>query len=91
MMGSFRARPTAESIEGATVGIESITTPAGTFKARHVRFGQPGGTLSWWVDESTTGGWVKFQVMDGGNQPTYVMELVGKGTGATSELGVTIK
>jgi len=91
MMGSFRARPTAESIEGATVGIESIRTPAGSFIARHIRFGQPGGTLSWWVDESTTGGWVKFQVMDGGKQPTYVTELVGKGTGATSELGVTIK
>jgi len=91
MMGSFRSRPTPESVEGATVGIETITTPAGTFKARHVRFGQPGGTLSWWVDESTTGGWVKFQAMDGGKQPTYVMELVGKGTGAKSELGVTIK
>ncbi|MEY4608054.1 MAG: hypothetical protein RL625_271 [Gemmatimonadota bacterium] len=91
MMGTFRSRPTPESVEGATVGIETITTPAGTFKARHVRFGQPGGTLSWWVDESTTGGWVKFQAVDGSKQPTYTMELVGKGTGAKSVLGVTIK
>lgn len=91
MMGGFRSRPSPESLEGATVGIESIKTPAGSFIARHVRFGQPGGTLSWWIDESTTGGWVKFQAMDGGKQPTYVMELVGKGTGATSELGITIK
>ena len=90
MMGSFSGRPTKESIEGATVGTEKVTTPAGTFTAKHVRFGQGGGTLDWWIDESTTGGWVKFSAIDNDKKPRYTMELTGKGAGAASELGVTI-
>lgn len=90
MMGAFSGRPTKESLDGATVGTERITTPAGTFTARHVRFGQGGGTIDWWLDESTTGGWVKFSALDDEKKPQYTMELVGKGTGAKSELGVTI-
>lgn len=90
MMGSFSGRPTKESLEGATVGTERVTTPAGTFTARHVRFGQGGGTIDWWLDESATGGWVKFSAIDDEKKPQYTMELVGKGTGAKSELGVTI-
>ena len=91
MRGSFTGRPTKESLDGATVGTESITTPAGTFSARHVRFGQGGGTLDWWLDESTTGGWVKFSAIDNEKKPMYTMELIGKGTGAKSELGVRIE
>ncbi len=90
MRGSFTGRPTQESLDGATVGTERITTAAGTFSARHVRFGQGGGTLHWWLDESATGGWVKFSLNDNDNKPRYSMELIGKGTGARSELGVTI-
>ncbi len=90
MMGSFSGRPTKESIEGATVGTEQVTTPAGTFTAKHVRFGQGGGTLDWWLDESSTGGWVKFSAIDNDKKPRYTMELSGKGAGAKSELGVTI-
>jgi hypothetical protein len=91
MKGSFTGRPTKESLEGATVGTESVTTPAGTFTARHVRFGQGGGTIDWWLDESSTGGWVKFVATDDEKKPRYVMELVAKGTGAKSELGVVMK
>ncbi len=91
MMGSFTGRPTPESIEGATVGMEEVKTAAGTFRARHVRFGQGGGTLNWWLDESAAGGWVKFAAIDDEKKPRYTMELVGKGTGAKSELGVEIK
>ena len=91
MSGSMGRKPTKESIDGATVGTESVTTPAGTFKAKHVRFGAGGGTLDWWLDDATVGGWVKFQVMDNDKKPQYTQELVGKGTGAKSELGVTIK
>lgn len=91
MAGSMGRRPTKESIEGATIGVETVTTPAGTFKAKHVRFGMGGGTMDWWLDDTAVGGWVKFQMLDDSKKPRYTMELVGKGTGAKSELGVTIK
>ena len=91
MRGPFQMKPTAESIEGATVGVEDVKTPAGSFKAKHVRFGQGGGTIDWWLDESAVGGWVKFAALDNEKKPMYTMEMIGKGTGARSELGVTIK
>jgi len=91
MMGAFSGKPTAESLEGATVGTESVTTPAGIFSAKHVRFGQGGGTLDWWLSESTTGGWIKFSAIDNEKKPQYTMELIGKGTGAKSELGVVMR
>ena len=91
MNGSFQMKPTKESIEGATVGTETIKTPAGTFTAKHVRFGQGGGTIDWWLDETATGGWVKFAAIGDDKQEKYKMELLGKGIGAKSELGVTIK
>jgi hypothetical protein len=91
MNGSFQMKPTKESIEGATVGTETIKTPAGTFTAKHVRFGQGGGTIDWWLDEKTVGGWVKFAAIGDDKTERYRMELLGKGIGAKSELGVTIK
>ncbi len=91
MAGSMGRKPTKESIDGATIGVETVTTPAGTFKAKHVRFGMGGGTMDWWLDDTVVGGWVKFQMFDEDKKPRYTMELVGKGTGAKSELGVTIK
>ena len=91
MAGSMGRKPTKESIEGATIGVETVTTPAGTFKAKHVRFGMGGGTMDWWLDVTAVGGWVKFQMFDENKKPRYTMELLGKGTGSKSELGVTIK
>lgn len=91
LTGGFGMKPTKESIDGATVGVETVKTPAGTFKAKHVRFGQGGGTLDWWLDETTAGGWVKFTATDNDKKPRYTMEMIGKGVGAKSELGVTIK
>ncbi len=91
MMGTFSSKPTPESVAGATVGTEEVKTPAGTFRAKHVKFGQGGGSLNWWLDDATIGGWVKFQAMDNGSSARYSMELVAKGTGAKSELGVEIK
>jgi hypothetical protein len=90
-MAGAMPKPTKESVDGATVGTESITTPAGTFRAKHVRFGGGGGTLDWWLDETSVGGWVKFSALDNEKKPMYTMELVSKGTGAKSELGITIK
>ena len=89
--GAFQMKPTKESVDGATIGVETVTTPAGTFKAKHVRFGQGGGTIDWWLDDTAVGGWVKFTATDNEKKPQYTMQLIGKGTGAKSELGVTIK
>lgn len=91
MAGALGRRPTKESVDGATVGTESITTPAGTFRAKHVRFGGGEGTLDWWLDETAVGGWVKFAVLGNDKKARYEMQLVAKGTGATSELGVVVK
>jgi hypothetical protein len=91
MNGSFQMKPTKESVEGATVGTETIKTPAGTFTAKHVRFGQGGGTMDWWLDEKAVGGWVKFAAIGDDKQERYRMEMLAKGVGAKSELGVTIK
>lgn len=91
MRGPFQTKPTPESLEGATVGVEDVQTPAGTFKARHVRFGQGGGTIDWWLDDTAVGGWVKFAALDNEKKPMYTMQMIGKGTGAQSELGVVIK
>lgn len=91
LTGGFGMKPTKESVEGATVGVEQVKTPAGTFKAKHVRFGQGGGTLDWWLDETAAGGWVKFTATDNDKKPRYTMEMIAKGTGAKSELGVTMK
>jgi hypothetical protein len=91
MMGAFPYKPTKESVEGATVGVEDVQTPAGSFKAKHVRFGQGGGTLDWWLDDTAVGGWVKFSAIGDDKQAKYTMAMLGKGLGAKSELGVTIK
>ncbi|HMC54734.1 MAG TPA: hypothetical protein VKH19_06140 [Gemmatimonadaceae bacterium] len=91
LAGGFGMKPTKESVEGATVGVEDVKTPAGTFKAKHVRFGQGGGTLDWWLDETAAGGWVKFSATDNDKKPRYTMEMMAKGAGAKSELGVILK
>lgn len=86
--GMFPMKPTPESIDGATVGTETITSPAGTFSARHVRFGAGTGSIDWWLADNVPGGWVKFTGSGADKKDSYVMELIGQGTGATSELGI---
>ena len=89
-------RLSRESIEGATVGTETVTTPAGTFKgARHVVFGDAGGNShEWWLDDKVPGGAVrqalKSTSRQAGNGPdagNYVMSLVAYGSDAKSDLG----
>lgn len=87
-LGTFGMRPTKESVEGATVGTETIRTPAGSFAAKHVRFGGAGGRQEWWLSEQVPGGWVRYKVTPDEADERFVMELVAHGTGATSELGV---
>ncbi len=88
-------RLTEESLEGATEGIVNVTVPAGTFDARHVRYGAPGATYQWWMDDGVPGGLVKYlrQADDGSSDErdtpaSWVVELANYGTGAESELGV---
>ena len=87
----FGTRPTKESIEGATIAeAEKVTTKAGSFTAKHIRFGAGSGNLDWWLTKEAPGGWVKFtgRSSSGDEKDTYTMELIGKGAGAKSELGV---
>lgn len=87
-LGMFGSRPTKESVDGATVGTESVTTPSGNFTAKRVRFGGAGGRQEWWLTEQVPGGWVKYQVTPSDGDGSFVMELIRHGTGARSELGV---
>ena len=86
----FGSRPTKESVEGATLGTEKVTTKAGAFTAKHIRFGAGNGNLDWWLTKEAPGGWVKFsgKSNSGDDKAVYTMELTAKGTGAKSELGV---
>ena len=86
-LGMFGMRPTQESVDGATVGTESVTTPAGSFSAKLVRFGGIGGRQEWWLSDQVPGGWVRYKVSASEGEESFVMELVGHGSGATSELG----
>lgn len=86
-LGMFGARPTKESVDGATVGTESVTTPAGTFSAKRVRFGGMGGRQEWWLSETVPGGWVQYTVTPEEGKGSFRMVLTAHGSGATSELG----
>ncbi len=92
MLSSLSAlpfKPTPESVEGATVGSETV----GGVSAKHVKFsgGAGGSTIEWWLADSVPGGWVKFVGTnpqgDGDKPTTWTLELTGKGTGAKSVLG----
>jgi hypothetical protein len=89
---------TAESLQGATVGTESVSVPAGTYSARHVRYGAMGGggTTEWWLNDDVPGGMVKYSSTsaqesseDGSPDPyNYTVELLASGSGATSATGI---
>ncbi len=88
-------RLTRASVEGATVGTETVRVPAGSFTAEHVRYGGTGaGTYEWWLVDDVPGGMVKYsrsyesREMDGPDPYNWVVALVASGTGARSELGV---
>lgn len=87
-LGGFGMRPTPESVAGATVGTERVATPAGSFSAKLVRFGGPGGKQEWWLTETVPGGWVRYRASRAEGENAFTMELVAHGTGARSELGV---
>lgn len=82
---------TQESLEGATKGIESVTTPAGTFTARHVVYRDVSGIAEWWLNDEVPGGIVKYMITaseseEGGEKDHYTVELVATGSGAKTRL-----
>lgn len=97
-------RLTSESVEGATVGVESLTLPAGTFEARKVEYAAPGTrvTQTWWIVDGVPGGIVQYVHRtpgqdESGDEPEsakgldgddYRLELAEHGSGAESELGL---
>jgi hypothetical protein len=90
MAAAMPFKPTKESIDGATVGTEDVKTGSGTtVSAKHVRFGGMGngGSMNWWLSDSVPGGVVRFEMQDA-DKTSWTMELMGSGTGATSELGI---
>ncbi len=52
---------TDESIEGATVGTDKITVPAGSYTCKHLKYahGAGGDTMEWWVSDKVPGQVVK--------------------------------
>ena len=81
-------RLSPESIEGATKGVESVTVPAGTFKAKHVVFGGMDGTHEWWMDSKVPGGTVRQALKSPNDEKSrWNMELAAYGSDAKSELG----
>jgi len=77
---------TTESLNAAVVGTETVTTPAGTFSAKHIRYSlMGGGTYEWWTADGVPGGVVKYVV--GYQSDAYTQTLVAIARDAHSELG----
>lgn len=78
---------TAESLEGATTGVETVTVPAGSFTARRVEFTGVGGrgTVSWWLAEEVPGEVMRYRVTEEG-EPVWTSVLVSHGEGASTRL-----
>jgi hypothetical protein len=79
---------TEQSIEGATVGTETITVNGESIPTEHVRYsaGMSGGTLEWWLNDDIPGGVVKYQATNQSGDATWVSTLSGYGTDATTKL-----
>lgn len=63
-----------ESLDGATVGWETVKVPAGTYKARHVKYA---GNLEWWLVDTVPGGVIKFSVADEEERSFMILQKVG--------------
>ncbi|MFW6138351.1 MAG: hypothetical protein ACOC7U_04175, partial [Spirochaetota bacterium] len=79
------AKVSDESIEGASVGKETLTTPAGKFSTNHVVFMGGGGTVEWWLSEEVPGGVVKYLAREG-DETFWTCVLAETGDGATTKL-----
>jgi hypothetical protein len=79
---------TKESIQGATVGKESITTPAGTFETDHVKYMSMGseGEVEFWITDKVPGGAAKYQINDKKEGAVWTCTLKEMGKNATTIL-----
>ena len=78
---------TQESLNAATVGTESVTTPAGTFSAKHIKYTMMGGgNYEWWQADNVPGGVVKYLVSYSGNAYTQTLVAMSN-SDSTSVLG----
>lgn len=87
-MTAFPFKPTKESIQGATVGTESVKVGTASHSAKHVKFGAGGGSMEWWLADSAPGGVVRVQFTGDDKDEKWTMALTAAGSGAKSELGV---
>ena len=80
---------TKQSLEGGTIGVESVTVPAGVFpRAKHVQYGNMDGTVDFWLADGVPGSLVKSANKGGRGDKGFEMLLTAYGRGATSELGI---
>ncbi|MGQ0812962.1 MAG: hypothetical protein ACT4O1_00660 [Gemmatimonadota bacterium] len=87
-MTAFPFKPTTESIQGATVGTDSVKVGTASYSAKHVKFGAGGGNMEWWLSDDAPGSVVRVQFSGQDKDQKWTMEMVGAGAGAKSELGV---
>jgi hypothetical protein len=87
-MTAFPFKPTPESINGATVGTESIRVGSTSYSSKHVKFGAGAGNMEWWLADKAPGGVVRVQFSGEEADQKWTMEMTGAGSGAKSELGV---
>ena len=83
---------TAQSRKGGDKGVETVSVPAGSFKAHHLVFGGYGSNAEFWESSKVPGHTVKYgstvDNKDGsGNTQAWMAELAAYGSDATTELG----
>jgi len=77
-----------ESIQGATKGRETITTPAGSFDTSHVVYmaASGEGSMDWWITDQVPGGVAKYSLTGKEEGTVWTSTLIQKGTNATTLL-----
>jgi hypothetical protein len=82
------AELTKESVQGATVGKEKVTVPAGTFQSDHVVYmaATGEGQAEFWLAPQVPGGVVKYLISQKGEGAVWSSELVEYGKNADTIL-----
>ncbi len=82
------AELTHESVQGATVGKEKVTVPAGTFQSDHVVFmaATGEGQAEFWLAPQIPGGVVKYLISQKGEGTVWTSDLVEYGKNADTVL-----
>ena len=77
---------TEESVQGATVGKEKVTVPAGTFQSDHVVYMTGEGQAEFWLAPQIPGGVVKYLISQKGQGTIWSSDLVDYGKNADTVL-----